>query len=82
MRNLFAATAVLCLAANATAAPARARVGLGSAFPVACAAGYHVDAGGNCQPNGPQTNRYCPTGTVFHPTFEGWNCDPPPPEAY
>jgi hypothetical protein len=50
--------------------------------PLACAAGYHVDRGGNCQPDIAQENRWCPRGTVFHPTFDGWTCDPPPPEAY
>ncbi len=64
------------------AASARSPVGLGAAFPITCASGYHLDAGANCQPDIAQTNRYCPTGTVFHPTVEGWTCDPPPPEAY
>jgi hypothetical protein len=69
---------------NATPASARPRpgVGLGQAFPQACASGYHPDAGGNCQPNGGAGNRYCPDGLVFQPTFDGWTCDPPPPEAY
>jgi hypothetical protein len=68
----------------ATLAPAAARsgVGLGQAFPQACASGYHPDAGGNCQPNGGAGNRYCPDGTVFEPTFDGWYCGPAPPEAY
>lgn len=80
MRALFiAGLALACFAADASA---RSPAGLGSAFPQACASGYHVDAGGNCQPNAEQANRYCSTGTVFHPTFDGWSCDPPPPEAY
>ena len=82
MRTLFAAAVALSIAACPTVAPARSAVGLGAAFPVACAAGYHLDAGGNCQPEAEQANRYCPTGTVFNPTFDGWSCDPPPPEAY
>lgn len=56
--------------------------GLGAAHRVACASGYHVDAGGNCQPNVAQSDRYCPRGLVFHPAFDGWTCDPPPREAY
>jgi hypothetical protein len=77
-------TLIFVAAALLSVAPALARspVGLGSAFPIACASGYHLDAGGNCQPDAAQANRYCPTGTVFHPAFEGWTCDPPPPEAY
>jgi hypothetical protein len=59
-----------------------ARSGLGATFPVACGAGYHTDVGGNCQPNGGESNRYCPRGTVFHTTFDGSRCDPPPREAY
>ena len=51
-------------------------------MPATCAAGYHRDRGGNCQPNGGETNRFCPPGLVFHPSFDGWTCDPPPPEAY
>jgi hypothetical protein len=82
MRNFLAAMAVMSVTLYAVAAPARPLVGLGAAYPVACAAGYHLDAGGNCQPNAEQANRYCPKGTVFHPTFDGWECDPPPPEAY
>jgi len=76
---------LICVAAALlSVAPALARspVGLGSAFPMACASGYHPDAGGNFQPDAAQANRYCPTGTVFHPTFDSWTCDPPPPEAY
>ena len=61
---------------------ARSRAGLGDAYPQACAPGYHADAGGNCQPNVAEANRYCPAGTVFHPTFDNWTCDPAPREAY
>ena len=74
-----AAIAALILAASA---PAVARPGPRAPFPVPCAAGYHTDAGGNCQPNVAEVNRYCPRGTVFHAAFDGWTCDPPPPEAY
>ena len=56
--------------------------GLGFSQPLACASGFHVDRGGNCQPNIAEVSRYCPPGTVFHPTFDSWSCDPPPPEAY
>ena len=71
----------LAVPAFAHAAP-RAPAGLGVAFPQSCAAGYHPDAGGNCQPNVAQPDRFCPAGTVFHTAFNGWTCDPPPPEAY
>jgi hypothetical protein len=76
---LLAAVAILALDG---AALARSPVGLGAAFPVACAYGYHVDAGGNCQPRLGEANRYCPTGLVFHATFDGYRCDPAPREAY
>jgi hypothetical protein len=76
---VLAAVGILALD---VAALARAPAGLGATFPVACASGYHTDAGGNCQPNVEQANRYCPTGTVFHPSFDSWSCDPPPREAY
>jgi len=75
-------SAAFVLATLAPAAAARPGVGLGQAFPQACASGYHPDAGGNCQPNGGQSNRYCPDGLVVHPAFNGWTCDPAPPEAY
>ena len=81
MRNLplFAAIAVSGVAGFALGgAPAQA-AGVQRA---ACASGYHLDRGGNCQPNGGEQNRYCPRGLVFHPTFDGWSCDPPPREAY
>jgi hypothetical protein len=74
-------SAVLALATLAPVA-ARSGVGLGQAFPQTCASGYHPDAGGNCQPNGGSGNRYCPNGSVFEPTFDGWYCGPAPPEAY
>ena len=78
----LAALAALALIGTASSQAPAASAGLGVAHPVACARGYHVDAGGNCQPNVAQVNRYCPRGTVFHPTFDGWTCDPPPREAY
>ncbi len=77
----FAAFAAMFWLA-APAAAARSGAGLGEAYPLACASGYHTDRGGNCQPNVAEENRYCPTGLVFHPTFDGWTCDPAPPEAY
>ena len=70
--------AAALLASEAWAQPP----GLGFSRPVACASGYHLDRGGNCQPNVAEVSRYCPPGTVFHPTFDSWECDPPPPEAY
>jgi hypothetical protein len=79
----LAAALAACLLSGlpATAAP-RAPVGLGNAFPMACASGYHTDVGGNCQPNAGEQSRFCPAGTVYQPTYEGWVCNPPPPEAY
>ena len=72
------------LAALGFAAPAVARpgVGLGDAYPQACASGYHPDRGGNCQPNVAEVSRFCPPGLVYEPTFDSWRCDPPPPGAY
>ncbi|MDE3175323.1 MAG: hypothetical protein KGM15_04340 [Pseudomonadota bacterium] len=61
---------------------ALAGAGLGSQFPRACAPGYHPDRGGNCQPNGGESNRFCPDGTVYEPIPDGWMCEPPPREAY
>jgi hypothetical protein len=77
--SAIVAGAMLALPLPAQAGPSD---GLGATFPQACAAGYHKDAGGNCQPKGGETSRYCPQGTVFEPTFDGWNCNPAPPEAY
>ena len=78
MKSVFAAAA-FAAAFIAFCAPAARAGGLPQ---TACASGYHPDRGGNCQPNGGEQNRYCPSGLVFHPTFDGWSCDPPPPEAY
>jgi hypothetical protein len=33
------------------------------AAPVACAAQYHLDANGHCQPNNPYMHNPCPAGT-------------------
>jgi hypothetical protein len=84
MMSVYRAPALSVILAVATLTPAAAgpSVGLGRAFPQACGSGYHPDAGGNCQPNGGASNRYCPDGLVFHPAFNGWTCDPAPPEAY
>ncbi len=84
MRNLLAIAAALTFVVAATPGTARSPVGLGQSYPVACGPGYHPDAGGNCQPNGGQTNRECPPGMVVNPSPDanGWKCDPPPPEAY
>jgi len=76
------AAAFVAVATSSAFGTPRAPAGLGVTFPQVCASGYHVDAGGNCQPNAAQTDRFCPAHTVFHPTFDGWSCDPPPPEAY
>ncbi len=77
----FAAALAVFAASTAFARP-RAPAGRGVVYPQACASGYHTDAGGNCQPNTPEESRFCPRGTVFHPAFDGWTCDPAPPEAY
>ena len=51
-------------------------------FPVACAAGYHSDASGNCQPNIETVDRYCPQpGLIYQPAPWGWSCVPAP-EGY
>jgi hypothetical protein len=77
------ATALGALAAPAAVA-AGPGVGLGQAYPVACASGYHPDRGGNCQPDVEEQNRFCPRGEVIHSAFNGngYICEPPPPEAY
>jgi hypothetical protein len=85
MRMAYQAAALAAsLTATSAVAPASAGgVGLGQQFPRACAPGYHPDAGGNCQPNAGELNRYCPPGTVYRPWFDGgWYCDEPPPQAY
>jgi hypothetical protein len=82
MRSAALLTTLAFICATPAGAAPRAGVGLGQAFPQTCASGYHPDAGGNCQPTGGAGNRFCPDGTVFEPTFDGWNCEPPPPEAY
>ena len=74
MRKLALTVALAALAAT----PALAQ----RLPPQACASGYQTDRGGNCQPINGEENRFCPRGLVFHPTFNGWSCDPPPPEAY
>lgn len=76
------ATVLVALAATPALAGSRASAGLGNAFPRVCAGGYHTDAGGNCQPNAAEFDRFCPPGSVYHPSPDGWTCDPPPPEAY
>jgi hypothetical protein len=76
------AAAFAVFAASSALAGSRAPAGLGNAYPQVCGAGYHTDAGGNCQPNVAEESRFCPRGTVFHPSFDGWTCDPAPPEAY
>ena len=58
-----------------TVASARSRAGWGEAHLQACAAGYHADAQGNCQPNFAQEDRFCPRGAVFHVEPWGWDCD-------
>jgi hypothetical protein len=81
--QLVAAVAALCAPSFAANANAPGGLGLGQQFPRACASGYHADAGGNCQPNVAQVNRYCPPGTVYHPWWDGgWYCEAPPPQAY
>ena len=61
---------------------AAAALGLGQQYPQACASGYHADAGGNCQPDAAQTNRFCATGLVYEPDPLGWRCVRPSREAY
>jgi hypothetical protein len=79
---LFGAALGLACLSSGLAASARPSAGLGQAYPQVCAPGYHVDAGGNCQPNIAQENRFCAPGLVYEPSFYGWYCAAPPPEAY
>jgi hypothetical protein len=47
--------------------------------PLACWAGYHPDKDGNCQPNIPETPRYCDQpGLIYQPAPWGWSCVPAP----
>jgi hypothetical protein len=81
MTYLTAALAASCLVGGvASLGPARADDGVQLAQ--TCASGYHADRGGNCQPDGGETNRYCPPGAVFHPSFDGWYCDSPSGRTY
>ncbi len=71
--SALAASSLTGLAANAHAA---ARTDL------ACGSGYHPEGGGNCEPDVAETNRYCPTGQVYHPWINGgWYCETPEPSA-
>ena len=47
-----------------------------------CASGYHVDRGGNCQPDARETNRFCPRGFIYQPAPDGYRCLPPPPRRH
>jgi hypothetical protein len=47
---------------------------------MACWSGYHPDRRGDCQPNNPTPDRYCPDGLVYQvfPNYEGYVCVPIP----
>ncbi len=47
-----------------------------AAAPMACAAGYHVDSRGNCQPNDGYVDDRCPAGqeTTPWPDPPGYRC--------
>ena len=77
IRDAWLSAVLLPLGFGASAAQPR----LGASSPIVCASGYHADAGGDCQPEAAQVDRYCAPGWVFHPEFDGWRCDPPPREA-
>ncbi len=49
-------------------------------FRIACYSGYHQDKDGNCQPNIPETPRYCASlpGYIYQPTPDSWTCVPAP----
>jgi hypothetical protein len=64
--------AVAAFAATMAAAPAGA-----DAAVKYCAHGYHHDKSGYCQPNHPQTNRWCAPGYVRQVSPHGWRCRPP-----
>ena len=70
--NLAAALAATCLTGFVGHARAAA----------ACGSGYHADAGGACQPDVQEVNRYCPEGGVYHPAPNGgWTCETPAPAS-
>ncbi|HXT07776.1 MAG TPA: hypothetical protein VN715_12670 [Roseiarcus sp.] len=80
MTYLAATLGVISFAGVATQADAAS--GLGQLYPRSCASGYRPDAGGNCQPDSGQVNRFCAPGLVYQPYPDGWYCALAPREAY
>jgi hypothetical protein len=68
---LAAALAVSCLAGGALGGGGAKAAG----YSQACASGYHTDVQGNCQPDVPQVNKFCPPGAIYHPNPGGWYCE-------
>ncbi len=73
--NLFAALAASYLTGFAADAYAASGFGHEALSPGACASGYHPAAGGECQPDVGEVNRFCPAGGVYHPAPHGWYCE-------
>ena len=73
--NLFAALAASYLTGFAADAYAASGNGPEAQSSGACGSGYHPDAGGYCQPEVAEVNRYCPAGGVYHPAPHGWYCE-------
>ena len=75
MKSNAILVAALLFLALAGASPSRADNAM--APPVACWSGYHPDKHGNCQPNIPQTARFCDQpGLIYQPAPWGWSCVP------
>ena len=79
---LAASLGVFCYAGLGAGAGSAEPLGLGQQFPRACASGYHPDAGGNCQPDAGEFNRFCAPGLVYEPDPLGWRCVLPSPSGY
>ena len=58
MTFLTATLGVISFAGLGVATQAGAASGLGQQYPRSCASGYRPDAGGNCQPDSGQVNRF------------------------
>jgi hypothetical protein len=76
--HLIAALAASCVTGFAVDAYAAEEFDFRAQSAGACASGYHPDAGGNCEPDVAEVNRFCPAGGVYHPAPNGgWYCETP-----
>jgi hypothetical protein len=76
--HLIAALAASCVTGFVVDAYAAEGGDFVAQSPGACGSGYHPEAGGACEPDVAQVNRFCPTGQVYHPAPNGgWVCEIP-----